>query len=63
MRVSDGVPEMLRYLAERAILPGVGVLVVGREPFRGPFTIEVDGSSHTIGEGLAERMLISVHDD
>lgn len=63
VRVSDGVPEMLRYLAERSILPGVGLRVVGREPFRGPFTVDVDGVRHTIGEGLAERMLISVRDD
>jgi DtxR family Mn-dependent transcriptional regulator len=60
VRVSDGVPEMLRYLSDRAILPGVGLRVTGREPFRGPVTVEVDGSEHAIGEGLAERMLIAV---
>jgi DtxR family transcriptional regulator, Mn-dependent transcriptional regulator len=60
VRVSDGVPEMLRYLADRSILPGVALRVTGREPFRGPLTVEVDGAEHAIGEGLAERMLIAV---
>lgn len=62
VRVSDGVPEMLRYLSDRSILPGVGVRVKNREPFRGPVTVEVDGAEHAIGEGLAERMLIALGD-
>ncbi len=60
IRVSDGVPEMLRYLADRAILPGVELRVTGRQPFGGPLTVEIAGSEHAIGEGLADRMLIAV---
>ncbi len=60
VRVSDGVPEMLRYLADRAILPGVELRVTGRQPFGGPLTVEIAGSEHAIGEGLADRMLIAV---
>jgi DtxR family Mn-dependent transcriptional regulator len=57
-RVSDSDPEMLRYLAERGIRPGAALRVREREPFGGPLTIEVAGSSHTIGGELAERMLV-----
>jgi DtxR family Mn-dependent transcriptional regulator len=57
-RVSDSDPEMLRYLAERGIRPGAPLRVRKREPFGGPLTIEVGGSSHTIGGELAERMLV-----
>lgn len=57
-RVSDSDPEMLRYLAERGIRPGAELEVRERQPFGGPLTIEVEGSSHTIGGELAERMLV-----
>ena len=58
-RVSDGEPEMLRYLADRDIRPGVRLRVAGHEPFGGPVIIVVDDREHAIGEGLAERMLIA----
>lgn len=58
-RVSDGEPEMLRYLAEREIRPGVRLEVVEREPFGGPLLVAVGDREHAIGEGLAERMLIA----
>jgi DtxR family transcriptional regulator, Mn-dependent transcriptional regulator len=58
-RVSDGEPEMLRYLADRDIRPGVRLRVAGREPFGGPVVIVVGDREHAIGEGLAERMLIA----
>lgn len=61
-RVSDGEPEMLRYLADREIRPGVRLRVAGREPFGGPLTITVGDREHAIGEGLAERMLIAADD-
>jgi DtxR family Mn-dependent transcriptional regulator len=59
-RVSDGDPEMLRYLSEREILPGAELEVTGRQPFGGPLVIEVSGSEHAIGEGLADRMFITL---
>ncbi len=57
-RVSDSDPEMLRYLAVRGILPGARLEVRERQPFGGPLTIDVAGSSHAIGGTLAERMLV-----
>ena len=51
---------MLRYLAERGILPGAALEVRERQPFGGPLFVEVGGAEHAIGGELAERMLIEV---
>jgi DtxR family transcriptional regulator, Mn-dependent transcriptional regulator len=58
-RVSDSDPRMLRYLAERGIKPGARVLLIGRQPFDGPVTVEVEGAEHTLGGELVRRMLVS----
>ena len=58
-RVSDSDPEMLRYLSERGIRPGVRVTVRERKPFGGPFVIEVEGDEHSIGDELAARVLVT----
>ena len=59
VRVSDSDPEMLRYLAERDIMPGSRLSVGDREPFGGSVAIEVGGNVHAIGAELAHRMLIA----
>ncbi len=41
IRVSDGDPEMLRYLDERGIRPGMGVRVTERQPFGGPLRVDI----------------------
>jgi DtxR family transcriptional regulator, Mn-dependent transcriptional regulator len=58
-RVSDRDSEMLRYLDERGIHPGVELLVRGREPFEGPLFVEVDGAEHVLGHRLATAMRVS----
>jgi DtxR family Mn-dependent transcriptional regulator len=58
-RVSDGDPEMLRYLAERGIQPGVRMTVTGLQPFGGPLFVEVAGSEHALGGELVRRMQVS----
>jgi DtxR family Mn-dependent transcriptional regulator len=55
-RVSDGHPEMLRFLDERSIRPGVVLRMVRREPFGGALVVDLDGDEHPIGPDLAERM-------
>jgi DtxR family Mn-dependent transcriptional regulator len=59
MRVSDSDAEMLRYLGARGIHPGVRLDVLGREPFGGPTTVEVDGERHALGVELVARMRVS----
>ena len=52
-RVDESDPERLRYIASIGLQPGARVLVVDRQPFDGPITIEVEGQSHVIGHELA----------
>jgi DtxR family transcriptional regulator, Mn-dependent transcriptional regulator len=59
-RVSDSNPEMLRFLAERGIRPGVRVVVVGTEPFGGPLRIRAEGAEHELGTELAANMRVEV---
>src|SRR5215213_7232797 len=47
-RVSDRDSEMLRYLDERGIHPGVQLALRAREPFEGPLFVEVAGAEHVL---------------
>lgn len=58
VRVSDQDPDMLRYLSERGIAPGVRVQVLGREPFGGPVRVRVKGREHPLGSELARAMRV-----
>ncbi|MEK6278378.1 MAG: metal-dependent transcriptional regulator [Actinomycetota bacterium] len=58
-RVSDSDPEMLRYLAEHGIRPGVELSVTGRQPFGGPVYVEVGGAEHALGGELVRRMRVA----
>jgi DtxR family Mn-dependent transcriptional regulator len=58
-RVSDRDAEMLRYLDERGIHPGVEIEVHRREPFAGPMFVDVGGKTHALGGELIERMRVS----
>src|ERR1700722_16269460 len=60
VRVSDADPEMLRYLAQRGVLPGGRIHVLERQPFGGPLLVSVDGREHTLGGQLAGAMRVEV---
>ena len=57
-RVSDADPEMLRYLADHGIVPGVRLTVTGREPFGGPLSVRIAGREHHLGHQLAGAMRV-----
>jgi DtxR family transcriptional regulator, Mn-dependent transcriptional regulator len=57
-RVSDGRPEMLRFLDRHSIRPGAELRVVRREPFGGGLVVDAGRGECAIGPELAERMLI-----
>ncbi len=57
-RVSDSDPEMLRYLAERGIRPGVRLRVAEVQPFGGPVVVEIEGREHALGGALAQKMRV-----
>jgi DtxR family transcriptional regulator, Mn-dependent transcriptional regulator len=57
-RVSDQDPDMLRYLGERGIAPGVVIEMLGREPFGGPVCVRAEGQEHPLGRELARAMRV-----
>jgi len=59
VRVSDTDPAMLRYLAERGIVPGVTLTLADRQPFGGPLTVRVAGEDHHLGGQLAGAMRVA----
>jgi DtxR family Mn-dependent transcriptional regulator len=60
VRVSDEDPEMLRWLADRAVKPGDAVEVLDKQPFDGPLTVRIGEAVHTLGGGVARAMRIQL---
>jgi DtxR family transcriptional regulator, Mn-dependent transcriptional regulator len=55
-RVPDDDGELLRYLAELALLPGEKVALLDAAPFGGPVTVEARGEEHAISRELAGKI-------
>ena len=51
--VTEEFPEILRYLAEIGLRPGVEITLVQKAPLGGPLTIAIDGKRHAISLELA----------
>src|SRR5579862_5208731 len=58
VRVSDTDPEMLRFLADRGILPGRDLELIERQPFDGPLFVRVGDDVHVLGATLARAMRV-----
>ena len=61
-RVSDEVPEALRFLGVVGIRPGAAVTVVERGPVAGPLFVRVDDGSedvHALSKDLAEVVWVA----
>jgi len=57
--VSEQMPEMLRYLGQVGIRPGVALRIVQKAPLGGPVTIEIDGQRHAISLELARTVMVA----
>jgi len=57
--VTEEFPEILRYLAEIGLRPGIAITLVSKAPLGGPLTIAIDGKQHAISLELAA--LVTVH--
>ena len=57
--VTEQMPEILRYLAQVGVRPGVHLRVVEKAPLGGPLTIEVDGERYAISLELARLVMIA----
>jgi DtxR family Mn-dependent transcriptional regulator len=55
-RVPDGDADLLRYLAQLALVPGGRVTMRRSEPFGGPLTVLVSGKEHAISRELAGQI-------
>ncbi len=62
-RVSDGRPEMLRFLDDAGIRPGAGLRVLRREPFGGAVVVSTGQGECPLGPDLAARMLVVPEQD
>ena len=61
-RVSDEVPEALRFLGVAGIRPGAAVTVIDRGPVAGPLFVRVVGGSeeiHALSKDLAEVVWVA----
>lgn len=63
VRVSDKNAELLRYLADISLQPGVEITVVARAPFDGPITLRNSSREFAVGATLAEQVLVEVLND
>jgi len=59
VRVPDGDSELLRYLAEIAIVPGQTLELTLSAPFGGPLTVRTDSGEHAIARDLAASVGIA----
>ncbi|MHB8433936.1 MAG: metal-dependent transcriptional regulator [Candidatus Tyrphobacter sp.] len=58
--VTEVPPEMLRYLGEIGLRPGVRVRIVEKAPLGGPVTVEVAGRQLAISLELARMVLVTM---
>lgn len=52
-QVGDEDPARLRYLAEQGLTPGTRLLVLERQPFNGPTTVQCGAETRVVGQELA----------
>ena len=58
VRVSDADAEMLRFLTERGIRPGMRIVVLERQPFDGPLSVRVGKQVHVLGAVLSRAIRV-----
>jgi len=59
VRVPDGDPELLRYLAEISLVPGQALELTRSAPFDGPLTVRTGNGEHAIARELAATVGIA----
>lgn len=62
-RVTDGDPEMLRYMGRLGLYPSTLVEMLHKEPFGGPLRVRVSDTEHAIGRELAGNIFVSRKDE
>ena len=57
-RVSDRDREILAYLTEIGLVPGVRVDVRERLPFDGPLEVRIGDRTHHLGRSVSDRVFV-----
>ncbi|MBV9269582.1 MAG: metal-dependent transcriptional regulator, partial [Candidatus Eremiobacteraeota bacterium] len=57
--VTDEVPEILKYLGDVGLYPGVRVRIHAKAPLGGPITVEVSKKAHAISLELARMVIVA----
>ncbi|NGP87713.1 metal-dependent transcriptional regulator [Fodinibius halophilus] len=58
-RVKDQDPELLRYLGEIGLLPGIKIEIKEKAPFEGPITMQVEKGEQVIGHEVARNIFVA----
>jgi DtxR family Mn-dependent transcriptional regulator len=56
--VSDHDASLLRYLDRLGLVPKVRVLVLAREPFDGPISLQIGEQQHVVGSEVARQVFV-----
>lgn len=59
--ISDERSDLLGYLSELGLRPGVQICVTQLAPFNGPVTLRVGEAMHAIGREVADKVRVRVH--
>ena len=57
-RVRDQNPELLRYLEQQGVLPGVELTIIEKAPFDGPINLKIDGELISLGFTIAQNIFL-----
>lgn len=58
-QVKDQDPDLLRYLEEINLIPGVKVVIKEKAPFSGPLILEVEDRQQVVGYELANNIFVA----
>jgi DtxR family Mn-dependent transcriptional regulator len=58
-RVSGADAELLRYLGERGLFPGVELEIVAIEPMKGPITVQLGDRTLVLGREVAKSIAVA----
>jgi ferrous iron transport protein A len=54
----EGGHGFQRKLRVMGVREGQIIMIITRQPFRGPFTIQTNGCQMTLGRGMAQKILV-----
>ncbi len=57
-RVKDQDPELLRYLEQTGVIPGVKLTILDKAPFEGPIRVLLEEEEKTLGFAVARQVYL-----